>query len=339
MRLYFKSVLSTESELSKRLLSKTKIPPQIVKVSLTPVNLHLQFLNPICGAPSFPWSIFSLPSESQSVSWSVMSDSATPWTTAHQAPLSMRFSRQEYWNGLPFPSPGVLPNPGLESRSPALQADSLPSDLPGKPSLLGGVKMSGPLWSFPTSLCSSPCEHFHCITICFSFLWLLWQIIALGGLKQQKCILAVLKPRSLKLVSRGWNQGLSKTTVLLESPRGKSAPCLFQLAVEVPHARGLSPHPSHLWVSLCQIPSGDVWRLLWWHWGPTWTIQNNRTAQDPQFNTYARPFQTVWGDMYRLWGSGPNIFGCHYSATTELLAHVLVSSPWYNKDLAPGKYM
>ena len=61
MRLYFKSVLSTESELSKRLLSKTKIPPQIVKVSLTPVNLHLQFLNPICGAPSFPWSIFSLP--------------------------------------------------------------------------------------------------------------------------------------------------------------------------------------------------------------------------------------------------------------------------------------
>ena len=166
-----------------------------------------------------------------------MSDSATPWTTAHQAPLSMRFSRQEYWNGLPFPSPGVLPNPGLESRSPALQADSSPSDLPRNPSLLGGVKMSGPLWSFPTSLCSSPCEHFHCITICFSFLWLLWQIIALGGLRQQKYILAVLKPRSLKLVSRSWNQGLSKTTVLLESPRGKSAPCLFQLMVEVPHAR------------------------------------------------------------------------------------------------------
>ena len=48
----------------------------------------------------------------------------------------MRFSRQEYWSGLPFPSPGVLPNPGLEPRSPALQADSLPSELPGKPSLL-----------------------------------------------------------------------------------------------------------------------------------------------------------------------------------------------------------
>ena len=49
---------------------------------------------------------------------------ATPWTTADQAPLSMGFSRQEYWSGLPFPSPGDLPNPGIEPRSPALQADS-----------------------------------------------------------------------------------------------------------------------------------------------------------------------------------------------------------------------
>ena len=49
---------------------------------------------------------------------------ATPWTTvALQAPLSMEFSRQEYWSGLPFPSPRDLPNPGIESRSPALQAD------------------------------------------------------------------------------------------------------------------------------------------------------------------------------------------------------------------------
>ena len=49
---------------------------------------------------------------------------ATPWTVAHQAPLSMGFSRQEYWSGLPFPSPGDLPNPGIKPRSPALQADS-----------------------------------------------------------------------------------------------------------------------------------------------------------------------------------------------------------------------
>ena len=58
---------------------------------------------------------------------------ATLWTVAHQAPLSMGFSRQEYWSGLPFPFPGDLPNPGIEPRSPALQADALTSEPPGKP--------------------------------------------------------------------------------------------------------------------------------------------------------------------------------------------------------------
>ena len=57
----------------------------------------------------------------------------TPWTVAHQAPLSMGFSRQEYWSGLPFPSPGDLPKPGIKPRSPALQADALTSESPGKP--------------------------------------------------------------------------------------------------------------------------------------------------------------------------------------------------------------
>ena len=51
---------------------------------------------------------------------------ATPWTVTHQAPPSMGFSRQEYWSGLPFPSPGDLSNPGIEPGSPALQADVLP---------------------------------------------------------------------------------------------------------------------------------------------------------------------------------------------------------------------
>ena len=54
-------------------------------------------------------------------------------TVARQAPLSMGFSRQEYWSGLPFSSPGDLPNSGIEPRSPALQANSLPSEPPGKP--------------------------------------------------------------------------------------------------------------------------------------------------------------------------------------------------------------
>ena len=57
----------------------------------------------------------------------------TPWTVAHQAPQPMEFSRQEYWNGLPCPSPGDLPNPRIKPMSPALQADALPFKLPRKP--------------------------------------------------------------------------------------------------------------------------------------------------------------------------------------------------------------
>ena len=57
----------------------------------------------------------------------------TLWTVAYQAPPSMRFSKQEYWSGLPFPSPGELPNPGIEPGSAALQADSSQSAPPGKP--------------------------------------------------------------------------------------------------------------------------------------------------------------------------------------------------------------
>ena len=58
---------------------------------------------------------------------------ATPWTIAHQSPLSMGFSRQEYWSGLPFPPPGDLPQPGIELTSPACQVDSLPLSHPGNP--------------------------------------------------------------------------------------------------------------------------------------------------------------------------------------------------------------
>ena len=58
---------------------------------------------------------------------------ATPWTVAYQVPPSMGFSRQECWSGLPFPSPGDLPDPGIEPGSPALQTDALPSEPPGKP--------------------------------------------------------------------------------------------------------------------------------------------------------------------------------------------------------------
>ena len=55
----------------------------------------------------------------------------TPWTVAYQTPQSMEFCWEEYWSGLPFPSPGDLPNPRIEPESPALQADTLPSEPPG----------------------------------------------------------------------------------------------------------------------------------------------------------------------------------------------------------------
>ena len=61
-----------------------------------------------------------------------MSNSWDPWAVALQAPLSMGFSRQEYWSGLPFPSPGDRPNPGIEPASPALEAGSLATESPGE---------------------------------------------------------------------------------------------------------------------------------------------------------------------------------------------------------------
>ena len=65
-----------------------------------------------------------------------MSNSATLWTVTRQVPLSMGFSSQEYWSGLLFPSPGDLPDPGIEPRSPALQADSFLTEPRGKPRVM-----------------------------------------------------------------------------------------------------------------------------------------------------------------------------------------------------------
>ena len=82
----------------------------------------------------FQISFFSLLKNVKVRSFSHVRLFATSWIVAHQAPLSMGFSRQEYWSGLPFPSPGDLLDPGIKLRSPALQADALTSEPPGKPS-------------------------------------------------------------------------------------------------------------------------------------------------------------------------------------------------------------
>ena len=67
----------------------------------------------------------------------------TQWSIAYQAPRSMGFSRQEYWSGLPFPSPGDLPDPGIEPGSPALQTDALPSEPPGNTKVLLNLQCIG----------------------------------------------------------------------------------------------------------------------------------------------------------------------------------------------------
>ena len=82
----------------------------------------------ICGYIGWHWLSF----KSEVKFLSRVQLFGTPWIVAYQAPLSMEFSRQEYSSGVPFPSPGDLPDPRIEPRSPALQAEALPSEPPGK---------------------------------------------------------------------------------------------------------------------------------------------------------------------------------------------------------------
>ena len=91
----------------------------------------------------------------------------TPWTVACQAPLSMEFSRQEYWSGLPFPSLGDLPNLGIKPGSSALQADSLSSEPPGKSKNVGVGSLSLLQGIFPTQ--GSNRGLLHCR-------WILYQL-------------------------------------------------------------------------------------------------------------------------------------------------------------------
>ena len=90
----------------------------------------------------------------------------TPWTVAHQPSLSMELSKQEYWSGLPFPSPGDPPDPEIEPGSPALQAVSLLSEPPGKPHTflrphgLWSTRLLHP-WDFPGKNTGVGCHFLH----------------------------------------------------------------------------------------------------------------------------------------------------------------------------------
>ena len=108
-----------------------------LRVFLDEINIWLGGLRQLVYPPQCGWVIVqSIEGPcSAALSRSVVFDSLQPHGLyiARQAPLSMGFSRQEYWSGLPVPSPGDLPDPGIELRSPTLQEDSLPSEPPGKP--------------------------------------------------------------------------------------------------------------------------------------------------------------------------------------------------------------
>ena len=88
----------------------------------------------------------------------------TPWTVAYQAPPSMGFSRQEYWSGLPLPSPGDLPDPGTEPGSPALEADALTSEPPGKQSCLQTQGPDKVRFQVPGVRTSTSCSGGHSST-------------------------------------------------------------------------------------------------------------------------------------------------------------------------------
>ena len=96
------------------------------------IKHRLGYISLLLKAPGFP-SLLEDKEGKKVNSLSCVRFFATPWTVAYQAPLSMGFSRQEYWSGMPFPSPGGLPDPGIEPRSPELEADTLTSEPPGKP--------------------------------------------------------------------------------------------------------------------------------------------------------------------------------------------------------------
>ena len=134
------------------------------------------------------------------LSHSVMSNSATPWIVAHQAPLSVGFSRQEYWNGLPCPPPGDLPNPGVKSGSPTLLADSLPSEPPGKPKNTGVSNLTLLQGVFLTH--KSNWDLLHCR-------WILYQLSYQGRPRAIMLLLLLLSHFSrVRLCATPWTVAL-----------------------------------------------------------------------------------------------------------------------------------
>ena len=108
---------------------------------------------------------------------------ANPWTVAHQAPPSMGFSRQEYWSGLLFPSPGDLTDPGIKLRSPSLQADSLPAEPAGKPGDFKPGQIYCLTLNFKNVLPHFKTTQMYWVPVAFPKFW--------GGLRRETAIFIV----------------------------------------------------------------------------------------------------------------------------------------------------
>ena len=159
--------------------------------------------------------------------------------TAHQALLSMGFSRQGYWSGLPLPSPGDLPNPGIELGSPALQANALPSELLGKPELVvwpeatqprcSGCSVAQSVWLFATSwtaarqdsLSFTPWTAAHQASLSFTISWSLLRLMSIESVTPSNHLVLysplLLLPSifpSIRVFSNESSQQVAKVLVL-----------------------------------------------------------------------------------------------------------------------------
>ena len=216
----------------------------------TPISLHNLYL--IRGSHPQPCS---------SVLWvkslSRVRFFATPWTIASQAPLSMGFSRQEYWSGLPFPSPGDLSNPGIKPRSPALQADTLFSKPTGKffPNAILYT-----LWSCQTPFwCLSPISDIRAgashLQETKSGSLIIW-------LKSQPQPHSSTKDAQVDLVLRGWTSKLPH-----KIPASKSSPSGWILGLVLgSQSHGMGDQCFHwkffIWVKHLVLKEADYYILV-----------------------------------------------------------------------------
>ena len=163
---------------------------------------------------------------------------ATPWTVAHQALPPRGFSRQEYCSGLPFPSPGDLPGPGIQPRSPALQADALTSEPPGKPKsflILELGNIASESWVSPAS-CSANCFALA-YYLSFSLKNILWLVVLIDFYHIKTSTMANFKlsKNQLSKFQKLWTTSSNTPPVIFF--------CLFFLALLV----------AYQWSMLCEI--------------------------------------------------------------------------------------